>query len=93
MCGTQTLTQHDRTRARLGNLMSIQPESTMKVNKVFPALVLSRYSSELETKIFSFSFPKTKQNNTVVYQFGHSLLMAISCTQVHFPPFPPSSSI
>ena len=33
--GTPTITKHNRTLARLGNLLYIQPRSTIKVNRAF----------------------------------------------------------
>ena len=70
-CGTPTLTKNNRTLARLGNLLCLQPRSTIKVSGFFFCplywvnLSKNRYSSELVTKVFSFCFPKTKWNNTV----------------------------
>ena len=43
--------------------------------------------------ISSFFFPKVKRNKIGFWKFYHSLFMAKIYTQVHFPPFPPSSSI
>ena len=68
-CGTHTLTKHNITLARLGYLIYLQPRSTIKVNRFFLSLVLSKlikktiYSSDLVTTVFSFSFPKPKLNN------------------------------
>ena len=69
--GSPTLTKHNRTLARLGNLLYLQPRSTIEVNRVFLSLVLSKfikklYSSEVVNKFFSLYFPKTKLNNPVV---------------------------
>ena len=94
--GTPTLSRPNRTLISLGNLLALQPWSTINVSRVFVlSLVLSKlikktkYRSELVTKIVSFSFPKTKQNNTVALKFDHSLFMAIGSIHVHFPPIPP----
>ena len=61
--GTPTLTEHNRALARLGNLLYVQPRSTIKVNCFFffcPSYWANwsktRYSSELVTKVFSFVF-------------------------------------
>ena len=56
-CGTPTLTKHNRTLARLGNLLSLQPRSTIKVNCIFSVPTIEeiyqklRYSSQLVTKM------------------------------------------
>ena len=34
-CDTPTITKHNRTLVRLGNLLSLKPRSTIKVNRVF----------------------------------------------------------
>ena len=50
-------------------------------------------ASQLVTKISSFSLPKTKQIITVGLQFNIFFIYGNSCTQVHSPTIPPSSSI
>ena len=92
---TPTLTKHNRT---LGYLLSLKPRSTIKVfffKSPYYSVNWSktRYSSQLVTTISSFSFPKTKWNNTVGLQFDHSLSMATSYTPLHSPLILPSSSI
>ena len=95
---TPTLTKYDRTVSRLANLLSLRPRLKIKQKNCLSLVLIKlikkiRYISELVAKMLSFSFPQTKQNKTVFLKFDHSLFMAIICTQVHFPPIPPSSSI
>ena len=98
-CDTPTLTKHNKILARLDNLLYLQPQSTIKVNRVSWSLLLcklkkkkTKYSSELVNKIFSFPFPEpnriTQWLSTLIFFFN-----AISCTHVHFLPIPSASSV
>ena len=65
----------------------LQPNTT----ELLPCLVTCTPSNHGPQNFFFF--PKTKPNITVGLKFDHYLFMTISCTQVHSPPLPPSSSI
>ena len=83
--GKPTITKHNRTFARLINLLYLQPWSTIKVNRFFSSFFplylvnwsKTKYSSEVVTKIFSFYTLKTKQKmpwfSNLIFFFGNKL--------------------
>ena len=94
-----TSTNHSRTLSSHGNLLSLQSQFTIQEYKKNLFLTLSKLILKLDialswnNKIYNLSFSKVKRNKTGSWQFYHYLFMAKIYTQVHFPPFPPSSFI
>ena len=80
-------------------VLSYQQLSILQINWIFSVPSIEKIYQKLgkamiwKQKRYNFTFPKIKQNITVVWEFISSLFGAISYGQVYFPPIPPSSSI